>query len=76
MRGGRAWDSALAVDGFAAIMGVGFEPVGQAFGAAVYYLATVTGVNCPGTTVAGYQRQDASAGISGEGSPPPPSSSP
>jgi uncharacterized protein YbjQ (UPF0145 family) len=57
----------LAVDGFAAIRGVGFEPVGQVFGAAVYYLATVAGVNCPGTTAAGYQRQDASASISGEG---------
>ena len=52
--GGRAWDSALPVDDFAAIRSVGFEPVGQAFGAAVYYLATVAGVSCPGTTSEGY----------------------
>jgi uncharacterized protein YbjQ (UPF0145 family) len=57
----------LAVDGFAAIRGVGFEPVGQVFGAAVYYLATVTGAGCPGTTAAGYQRQDAAVVVSAEG---------
>jgi uncharacterized protein YbjQ (UPF0145 family) len=57
----------LAVDGFAAIRSVGFEPVGQVFGAAVYYLATVTGVGCPGTTAAGYQRHDAFAVVSVEG---------
>jgi len=51
-RNGGAWDSALSVDGFAAIRSVGFEPVGQVFGAAVYYLATVSGVSCPGTTAA------------------------
>jgi len=64
LRGGRRWDSGLAVDGFAAIRGVGFEPVGQVFGAVVYYLATVRGVGCPGTTAAGYQRQDAFAAAS------------
>jgi uncharacterized protein YbjQ (UPF0145 family) len=53
-RGGRAWDSALSVAQFAAIKSVGFEPVGQVFGAAVYYLATVAGVSCPGTTAASY----------------------
>jgi uncharacterized protein YbjQ (UPF0145 family) len=54
MAAGRAWDSALPVGGFAAIRDVGFEPAGQVFGAAVYYLATVAGVSCPGTTAAGY----------------------
>ena len=43
------WDSALPVDGFAAIRSVGFEPVGQVFGAAVYYLSATEGVGCPGT---------------------------
>jgi hypothetical protein len=38
---GGAWDSALPVADFAAIRSVGFEPVGQVFGAAVYYLGTV-----------------------------------
>jgi uncharacterized protein YbjQ (UPF0145 family) len=46
------WDSLLSVSEFAAIRRAGFEPAGQAFGAAVYYLATVAGVSCPGTTVA------------------------
>ena len=46
---GRTWDSALPVGGFAAIRSVGFEPAGQVFGAAVYYLSTTAGVSCPGT---------------------------
>ena len=62
---GGPWGSALSVDEFTAIREVGFEPVGQVFGAAVYYLATVTGVSCPGTTAAGYQL----AGASTEASP-------
>jgi uncharacterized protein YbjQ (UPF0145 family) len=69
LRGGRAWDSALSVDEFAAVRSVGFAPVGQVFGAAVYYLATVTGVNCPGTTAAAYQRPDASVFWKGAGGP-------
>ena len=66
------WDSALSVDAFAAVRSVGFEPVGQVFGAAVYYLATVAGVSCPGTTAESYPLPGASAGISGDliGSPP------
>jgi uncharacterized protein YbjQ (UPF0145 family) len=47
-RGG-TWDSALSADGFAAIRSVGFEPAGQVFGAAVYYLNATAGVSCPGT---------------------------
>jgi uncharacterized protein YbjQ (UPF0145 family) len=57
--GGRAWGSALSVDGFAAVRSVGLEPVGQVFGAAVYYLATVIGVSCPGTTGASFPAGDA-----------------
>ena len=38
----------LSVDGFAAIRSVGFVPVGQVFGAAVYYLSATEGVSCPG----------------------------
>jgi uncharacterized protein YbjQ (UPF0145 family) len=46
---GAAWDSVLSVDGFAAVRSVGFEPVGQVFGAAVYPLAATAAVSCPGT---------------------------
>src|ERR1700729_537317 len=49
-RTGGAWGSALSVGDFAAIRSVGFEPVGQVFGAAVYYLSTVLGAGCPGTS--------------------------
>lgn len=65
LRSGGAWDSALSAGGFAAIRSVGFEPVGQVFGAAVHYLATVAGVSCPGTTAAGYPLPGASPGASG-----------
>jgi hypothetical protein len=58
---GGTWDSALSVDEFAAIRSVGFEPAGQVFGAAVYYLATVAGVSCPGTTAASYLLPGASS---------------
>jgi hypothetical protein len=64
---GGTWDSAQPAAGFAAVRSVGFEPVGQVFGAAVYYLATVAGAGCPGTTAAGYQRQDAAAAVSRAG---------
>jgi uncharacterized protein YbjQ (UPF0145 family) len=47
---GGAWDSGLRVGDFAAIRSVGFEPVGRVFGAAVYYLSTVLGAGCPGTS--------------------------
>jgi uncharacterized protein YbjQ (UPF0145 family) len=49
---GAPWDSLLSVGEFAAIRRAGFEPVGQVFGAAVYLLATVAGVSCPGTMAA------------------------
>ena len=49
-RTGGAWGSTLRVGDFAAIRSVGFEPVGQVFGAAVYYLSTVLGAGCPGTS--------------------------
>lgn len=49
---GGTWNSLLSISEFAAIRRAGFEPAGQVFGAAVYYLATVAGVSCPGTTAA------------------------
>ncbi|HXF21031.1 MAG TPA: heavy metal-binding domain-containing protein [Streptosporangiaceae bacterium] len=42
------WGSALSSDEFAAIRGVGFEPVGQVLGAAVYNIGFTGGYNCPG----------------------------
>jgi uncharacterized protein YbjQ (UPF0145 family) len=47
IRSSGTWGSALTADEFAAIRGVGFEPVGQVFGAAVYG-AGDTGYRCPG----------------------------
>jgi uncharacterized protein YbjQ (UPF0145 family) len=42
------WGSALSADEFAAIRAVGFEPVGQVLGAAVYNIGFSGGYNCPG----------------------------
>ena len=46
---GAIWGSVLSVNAFAAIRSVGFEPVGQVFGAAGYPLAATAAVSCPGT---------------------------
>jgi uncharacterized protein YbjQ (UPF0145 family) len=43
------WGSVLSVDEFAAVRSVGFEPVGQVFGAAVYPLFATAAFGCPGT---------------------------
>jgi uncharacterized protein YbjQ (UPF0145 family) len=48
LRSSGTWGSALTVDEFAAIRSVGFEPVGQVFGAAVYSAGSATGYSCPG----------------------------
>ena len=40
--------SALTPQEFAAVRGVGFEPVGQVFGAAVYAAGYASGYGCPG----------------------------
>src|ERR1700684_3997025 len=42
------WGSSLSSDEFAAIRSVGFEPVGQVLGAAVYNIGYTGGYNCPG----------------------------
>ena len=46
---GAFWGSVLPVNGLAAITSVGFEPVGQVFGAAVYPLTATAAISCPGT---------------------------
>jgi len=58
LRSSGTWGSALTADEFAAIRSVGFEPVGQVFGAAVYN-AGASAYGCPGTP-----------GSPGDGSPP------
>jgi uncharacterized protein YbjQ (UPF0145 family) len=47
------WGSALSADEFTAIKAVGFEPVGQVLGAAVYNIGYTGGFACPGAW-AGY----------------------
>jgi uncharacterized protein YbjQ (UPF0145 family) len=42
------WGSALTSDEFAAVRSVGFEPVGQVLGAAVYNIGYTGGYGCPG----------------------------
>jgi uncharacterized protein YbjQ (UPF0145 family) len=49
IRPGGTWESALTSQEFAAVRGVGFEPVGQVFGAAVYTAGYTRGYTCPGT---------------------------
>ncbi len=53
IRGSGTWGSALSADEFAGIRSVGFEPVGQVLGAAVYNIGFTGGYNCPGAW-AGY----------------------
>src|ERR1700678_1910721 len=48
IRSSGTWGSALSSDEFAAIRSVGFEPVGQVFGASVYSVG-YTAYSCPGT---------------------------
>jgi uncharacterized protein YbjQ (UPF0145 family) len=76
-RGG-AWGSALSVAEFAALRGVGFEPAGQVFGAAVYPLNVIGPVGCPGVGARpnrhGNPPQDAGSAatiVSGSGIPGP-----
>jgi uncharacterized protein YbjQ (UPF0145 family) len=50
------WGSALSTDEFASIRSVGFAPVGQVLGAAVYNVGYTGGYNCPGAWSGGYGR--------------------
>lgn len=47
IRSSGTWGSALSTDEFAAIRSVGFEPVGQVLGAAVYNLGYTGAYSCP-----------------------------
>ena len=50
------WSSALSTDEFAAIKSVGFEPVGQVLGAAVYNVGYRGGYGCPSYSFGTYSR--------------------
>jgi uncharacterized protein YbjQ (UPF0145 family) len=58
LRSSGTWGSALTAEEFAAIRSVGFEPVGQVFGAAVYSAGSASRYTCPGA-----------GGSSGDGMP-------
>ena len=50
------WSSALTTEEFAAIKSVGFEPVGQVLGAAVYNMGWTGGYGCPSGYFGSYNR--------------------
>ena len=74
IRGSGTWSSALSADEFAAIRSVGFEPVGQVLGAAVYNVGYTGGYACPGAWagyggyVTPYQSVTSVSGVSSMGS--------
>jgi len=63
------WGSALTSQEFAAIRGVGFEPVGQVFGAAVYAAGYASGYSCTGGSGSSGGRMPARSAthVSGQG---------
>jgi uncharacterized protein YbjQ (UPF0145 family) len=68
-KAGRSWTSALSTAEFAAIKAVGFDPVGQVFGASVFGVGMPGGTTCP--TYGAMQRaspRQAHAEVSGSGS--------
>ena len=70
-RCGGTWGSALTSDEFAAVRSVGFEPVGQVFGAAVYAAGDARGYSCAGargSTGASMPARPATE-VSGRGAP-------
>jgi uncharacterized protein YbjQ (UPF0145 family) len=71
IRSAGLWDSALTSDEFAAIRSVGFEPVGQVFGAAVYSAGAASGSSCPGTGPSSGEAKQTRPAIyvSGQGGP-------
>jgi uncharacterized protein YbjQ (UPF0145 family) len=71
VRSSGTWGSALTVAEFAAIRSVGFEPVGQVFGAAVYSAGPTSGYGCPGGrgSPAGGLPSGPATQVSGRGGP-------
>jgi uncharacterized protein YbjQ (UPF0145 family) len=64
IRASGTWGSSLTSSEFAAIRSVGFEPVGQVFGAAVFGVAYGDGYSCPRTTA--LSRTAVEAPVSGQ----------
>ena len=54
-RSGGAWGSVLTCQELAAVGSVGFAPVGQVFGAAVYAAGSASGSSCPAAGASGAQ---------------------
>jgi uncharacterized protein YbjQ (UPF0145 family) len=67
LRSSGTWGSALSADEFAAIRSVGFEPVGQVFGAAVYDAGAAIGYGCPGAPGSPAGGASAGGASTGEG---------
>jgi uncharacterized protein YbjQ (UPF0145 family) len=63
LSGSGPWGSGLCADALAVVGSVGFEPVGQVFGAAVYRLS-FAGRRCPGAVMR-YRLRDAQRGAPG-----------
>jgi uncharacterized protein YbjQ (UPF0145 family) len=59
IRASGTWGSALTSGEFAAIRSVGFEPVGQVFGAAVFGIAHGDGYSCPAIMASSRQAVEA-----------------
>ncbi len=59
MRASGTWGSSLTSSEFAAIRSVGFEPVGQVFGAAVFGIAYGDGYGCPKITASSREAVEA-----------------
>ena len=64
IRANGTWGSSLTSGEFAAIRSVGFEPVGQVFGAAVFGIAHGDGYSCP--RIMASSREAVGAGPSGQ----------
>jgi len=65
MKASGTWSSALSTDEFAAIRSVGFEPVGQVLGAAVYNVGYRGGYGCPSFSYFGTYNRFATLGWGG-----------
>ena len=59
IRASGTWGSSLTSGEFAAIRSVGFEPVGQVFGAAVFGIAHGDGYGCPRITASSREAVEA-----------------
>ncbi len=63
IRGSSTWGSALSTQEFNAILGVGFDPVGQVLGTAVFQIGYQGGYGCSGAW-SGYLGQNMSTDVS------------